>query len=416
MAWLQVSAAFSLYWNSLGLLNGFGAFQTYYEQYLLSDQTASAISWIGSVQVFFLMAGGVFLGPLYDLGYTRSMLFTGTFLVTFGFMMTSISTQYYQILLAQGFCVGIGTSCLYMPAITLIPPYFTTSRALAMGTAGVGSSLGAALYPLMFERLYPQIGFPWTVRINGFIVLAMGSYATVVARPLRKPKQTTKGMQSFKGVAKAAGLTDKRYMIQCIAIFFSNVAFFEPMYYLQTYALSHGMQGQTLASYLLVILNAVAIPGRIIPSLAADRFGVLNTYICISAMAAVSIFYWISVTNRAGNIAFSVLYGFFSGSVVTLAPVVLASITDDLSILGTRLGFVAVLKGIGSLIGPPIAGAILGNTGSYLGIQLFSGLAMSLTAVFASQLRVVIARRARSEKKGELEDQSGPENELESRP
>jgi len=141
-----------------------------------------------------------------------------------------------------------------------------------------------------------------------------------------------------------------------------------------------------------VILNAVAIPGRILPSYVADRVGVLDTYIGISTLTAASVFYWISVTNRAGNIAFSVLYGFFSGSIVTLAPVVLASITSDLSILGTRLGVVAVLKGIGSLIGPPIAGAILGATDSYLGVQLFSGLALIMTALLASVLRVVITR------------------------
>ncbi|KAI1100192.1 major facilitator superfamily domain-containing protein [Jackrogersella minutella] len=415
MAWLQVSAAFALYWNTLGLLNGFGAFQTYYEEVLLSHESASAISWIGSVQIFFLMAGGVFFGPLYDLGYARSMLAAGTILVAFGFMMTSISTEYYQIFLAQGLCVGIGTGCLYIPAITLVPAYFTTRRALAMGISTVGSSLGATLYPLMFERLQPQIGFGWTVRAIAFIVLAMCSYAVVVARPRLKPTKTSapQGLSwnSLKAVAKIAELSDRRYIIQCVAIFFSNVAFFEPLYYLQSYAQSHGMEGQDLANYLLVILNAIAIPGRIIPSYIADRIGVLNTYIGICAFTAVTVFYWISVNNRAGNIAFSVLYGFFSGSVVTLAPVVLASITDDLSILGTRLGFVAVLKGIGSLIGPPIAGAILGATNSYLGVQLFTGLAISLTAVFAGYLRVVIARHNGQGKRERSESESEPNNE-----
>ncbi|KAF5008771.1 hypothetical protein FDECE_4962, partial [Fusarium decemcellulare] len=359
MAWLQVSAAFILYWNSLGLLNGFGAFQTYYEESLLSDMSPSAISWIGSIQIFLLMAGGVVFGPLYDLGYARSMLVAGTCLVAFGFMMISISTQYYQILLAQGFCLGVGTSCLYMPAITLVPAYFTTKRALAMGFATVGSSLGAIVYPLVFEQLQPRVGFAWTVRVIGFIALALCCYAVAVARPRVMSKQTGLPKSSLRELVNKAGLLDKRYMIQCIAVFFSNVAFFEPLYYLQSYALTHGMQGQSLAKYLLVILNAVSIPGRLMPSFVADRVGVLDTYIGIF------------------------LYGFFSGGVVTLAPVVLANITDDLSVLGTRLGFVAVLKGIGSLIGPPIAGAILEHTGSYEGMQLFAGLAMSLTVVFA---------------------------------
>ncbi|GME42261.1 mfs monocarboxylate transporter [Neofusicoccum parvum] len=50
LAWLQVAGSFALYWNHLGLLNSFGAFQTYYEDHLLKDSSPSAISWIGSIQ------------------------------------------------------------------------------------------------------------------------------------------------------------------------------------------------------------------------------------------------------------------------------------------------------------------------------------------------------------------------------
>lgn len=379
-----------------GLLNAYGAFQSYYAESFLHDKSGSTISWIGSVQVFCLMSGGAAFGPLYDMGYTRSMLIAGTILVTFGYIMTSISTEFYQILLAQGLCIGIGSSCLYIPAITLVPPYFTSKRALAMGVAAVGSSLGATLYPIMFERLQPQIGFGWTTRVIGFMTFAMCCFAVAVAKPRLKPKKNIKA-STIREFAEIAGLMDARYIIQCIAIFFSNVGFFEPLYYIQSYAESHGMEGRELAKYLLVIINAVAIPGRIIPSWIADHVGVLNTYIGVCIFTAAVVFYWISAQNEAGNIAFSVLYGFSSGSLVTLAPVVLASITDDLSILGTRLGLVAVLKGIGSLIGPPVAGAILNHTGSYLGVQLFVGLAISLTALFAIQLRILVFNREKGQ-------------------
>lgn len=99
------------------------------------------------------------------------------------------------------------------------------------------------------------------------------------------------------------------------------------------------------------------------------------------------------MSNAAGNIAFAVLYGFFSGGVVSLAWVVIASITPDLSRLGTRLGMVSILKGVGSLIGPPISGAIVKSTGQYLGVQLFSAFGIMITAVLSVCMRLVIARR-----------------------
>ncbi|KAJ4252343.1 hypothetical protein NW762_010941 [Fusarium torreyae] len=266
-----------------------------------------------------------------------------------------------------------------------------------MGTAAIGSSCGAIVYPLLFERLQPQIGFPWTVRVLGFVSLALCLYATLVIRqrPVPKRRDLSKKFKpgSAKDLIELAGLLDLRYVVQSIAIFFSNLTFFVPLYYLQPYAQSHGMTDQNLGKYLLVILNAAAIPGRIIPSYIAGKVGVINTYIAICGFTTAVVFYWISVTNEAGNVAFSVLHGFFSGSVVTLAPVVLTAITDDLGMLGTRLGFVALLKGIGSLIGPPIAGAILDGTDDYLGLQLFTGLGFLLTTVLAGQLRIVVTRR-----------------------
>ncbi|KAL1638032.1 hypothetical protein SLS58_009053 [Diplodia intermedia] len=391
LAWMQVAGCFALYFNHLGLLNSFGVFQTYYENHL-NDASPSAISWIGSVQVFCLMSISVFVGPLYDAGHCKALLLTGTFLVTFGFMMTSICEAYWQILLAQGICMGLGTCCLQIPSIAVVPRYFVKRRARAMALATVGSSLGATIYPLMFQNLQPRIGFGWTVRIMGFICFALCSFAIVVIRPRQADANAPKKRLSPRKFIDSTALKEPTYIIYTIAIFFSNVAYFEPIFYLQSYALEHGMRNQNLASYLLSILNASSIPGRIVPSFVADWIGSLRCYIMISALSGASILYWISVTNTAGNVAFSVLYGFFSGGVVSLAPVVLTHITPDLGLLGTRLGMVSVLKGIGSLIGPPISGALLNATGNYVGLQLFAGLSLIVTAFFSIVLYYIIHR------------------------
>jgi len=349
------------------------------------------------------MSVGVVMGPLYDAGYMRSLLVSGTLLITLGFMTTSICTTFWQVLLAQGVCIGLGTSCLYIPMIALVPLYFTTRRARAMAIATVGSSLGATLYPLMFQSLQPRIGFGWTTRALGCVSCAMCCFALAVLRPRYKPATASAHVvnDSDKGVVvrlrafvRGAALGETNYLIYCVAVFFSNVGYFEPIFYIEGYALEHGLRGNNLAHYLLAILNASSIPGRISLSFIADRAGALTTYTVVSALSGASMFYWISVSNAAGNIAFAVLYGIFSGGVVSLAPVVLAQITSDLSRLGTRLGVVSILKGIGSLGGPPIAGAILDATGKYLGVQLFGGFALMFTAAFSLALWVVIERRA----------------------
>ena len=128
-----------------GIVNTFGVYQTFYENNILSHESPSNISWIGSIQGFLLLVVGVATGPLFDAGYFRSLLFTGSFLVVFGMMMTSISTQYFEVMLAQAICVGIGCGCLFVPSVAIIPTYFSTKKALATGIAASGSSLGRSL-------------------------------------------------------------------------------------------------------------------------------------------------------------------------------------------------------------------------------------------------------------------------------
>lgn len=108
------------------------------------SQSPSNISWIGSIQSYIPLAVGVIIGPIYDAGYVRHLLIVGTFLTVFGMMMTSICTAYWQVVLAQAFCVGIGAGCIYLPSIAILPTYFSTRKALASGIAASGSSVGSS--------------------------------------------------------------------------------------------------------------------------------------------------------------------------------------------------------------------------------------------------------------------------------
>lgn len=40
---------------------------------------------------------GVIAGPMVDAGWLRTLVFTSSFMVVFGMMMTSLVTEYYQV-------------------------------------------------------------------------------------------------------------------------------------------------------------------------------------------------------------------------------------------------------------------------------------------------------------------------------
>ena len=158
MAWLQCAGSFSLLLNSFGVINSFGrfalfrsakadtqplgAFQAFYQSTLLAEETSSNIAWIGSLQAFLMISLGVLAGPLYDYGYLRSLVAVGSVFAVVGMIFTGLCSKYWQLLLAQGVGIGVGTGLLFLPSIAVLPQYFDKRRALATGIGSSGSAIG----------------------------------------------------------------------------------------------------------------------------------------------------------------------------------------------------------------------------------------------------------------------------------
>lgn len=372
LAWMQVAGSFFLFFNCWGTVNAFGVFQTYYERNPYWTESPSNISWIGSIQAFLLLMIGVISGPVYDRGYFKTLVVLGTFFVVFGFMMTSLCRQYWQVVLAQGIVVGLGNGCLWVPSVAILPQYFTTRKSLANGLAAAGSSLGGIIYPIVFRRLEQQIGFGWATRVVAFIALGTLSFSIAVMKQRVMPKQKRKlwDPQAFK---------EKAFTLYCAGMFFAFASFYGPIYYIQPYAIQTGIVGPSFGFYLLPILNAVSVPGRILPNFVGDYIGPLNVLIPASFMTGILALVWIGVHTKGGMIIFACFYGFFSGAFVSIAPVAIVVLTPDLRKIGTRMGLAFFVSSFGLLVGTPVVGAILTATNSWLGPQLFSGIVLLVT-------------------------------------
>ncbi|KAL2218741.1 putative MFS monocarboxylate transporter [Thermoascus aurantiacus ATCC 26904] len=380
MPWLQVIGSFFLFFNSWGVINTFGVFQTYYEQEILSDKSPSTIAWIGSMQSFLLMLIGVVAGPLFDAGYFRALLIFGTLMLSFGLMMTSISTEYWHFMLAQGVCVGLASGCLFVPSVAILPQYFKKRRAFANGLAASGSSIGGVVYPIMFNQLQMKIGFPWATRVLGFVSLGTLCVSLSVLRMRFMPTEKRKLIQ-------LSAFKELPYVLFCVALFLGFLGFYNFLVYVESYAIDTGIVDDNLGFYLVSMLNAASTFGRIVPNLLADYVGPLNIFLPAATVTAILAFCWIGIHNTPGIIILAILYGFFSGGFVSLPPVVMISLTKDMRSLGTRLGMCFSLSSVALLVGTPIGGAILNSTHKYLGVQLFTGCCLITTSAIMIFLR-----------------------------
>ncbi len=205
-------------------MNAFGVFQTYYTSAESSwTESPSNVSWIGSTQAFLLLLVGVISGPVYDAGYFRYLITTGAVLIPLGFMMTSLSHKYWQTMLAQAICIGLGNGCIFVPSVAILPQYFSTRKALANGLAASGSSIGGVIYPIVFRQLQQRIGFAWATRVLGFISLVTIWFSVFVMKPRIKPKGKRK-------LWDWSALKEIPYLLFCFGMFFGFIGFYGPVY------------------------------------------------------------------------------------------------------------------------------------------------------------------------------------------
>ncbi|OLN92796.1 Riboflavin transporter MCH5-like protein 7 [Colletotrichum chlorophyti] len=391
-AWLQVLGSWVILADTWGLVNTFGVYQTYYERTL--SVNPSAISWIGSLQGALLMMVGPISGPLYDAGYFRELLWVGMSLILLGMFMTSLCTTYWQVVLAQGVCVGIGCGLCFLPSTAILSQYFHKRRALVMGLAATGSPVAGMCFPILFGRLEPTIGFGWATRIIAFVLLGL-SIIPAVTMHTRLPPSGHK-----RSLIDMTAVRDPAFMLVMAGSVVGFLALYVPYFYIELFAVIHKIGPASFSSYFVTLLSAGSVPGRVIPNYLADKVGALYMQISVAALSAVLMFAWLGINSMPGLVVFAILYGLFSGGLVSISPTVIVSLSPDLGRVGTRMGMMNFASGIAVLIGTPIAGAILGGYGdvqwrSTIG---YGAAALTVASAFFTSAKIFQLKKARAMK------------------
>lgn len=155
---------------TIGYNQCFGVFQEYYlspSQDVLvpspakqSSPPTALLAFVGTLCYGLTWAGGIVVNPviariehgiwgpttpsarlwrrrILRLSTTRTITVSGVVIMSAGFALASLSRSIWQLLLTQGFLVGLGMSLLYFPLLAPAPEYFTNHRATAMGFVSI---------------------------------------------------------------------------------------------------------------------------------------------------------------------------------------------------------------------------------------------------------------------------------------
>ncbi|KAF2844955.1 MFS general substrate transporter [Plenodomus tracheiphilus IPT5] len=325
---------------------------------------------------------GVLTGRMFDAGYFYHSMIPGMLLAALGMFMTSLATEYWQLMITQGLMNGVGNGMQFAPALSLVSTYFATNRAVALAIMASGSATGGLVYPTIARQLLPRIGFAWTVRVMGFMMLAVGTFYCSLLRPRLPPRKSGP-------LLELSAFRELPYSLFLIAIFLICLGQYFAFYYITTFAVDvlHIPYGASIN--VLLVLNGIGVLGRIIPSYFSDKYtGPYNILIPFCFVSAILLFLWPSVNSEAALYGWAITFGFFVAGFQGIFPAALTTLTKDMSKVGTRNGQGFAVVGLGTFIGPPIAGALIeGYGGAYLAAQVFAG-----AAVFMGSCVLVMGR------------------------
>jgi predicted MFS family arabinose efflux permease len=234
----------------------------------------------------------------------------------------------------------------------------------------------------MLQSLFARVGWAWAIRILGFLCVALTVAANFLVRsrlPPRKDASVHPDVRIFR---------NGTFALTVAAVFLLEFALFIPLTYVSSYALAQGFS-DAFSFQILTVLNAGSVVGRVLPGYWSDRIGPFNANMISVVISIVACFgVWLPAGHTtAGMVVFSLMFGFSSGSNISLVPVAIGSLCKTQE-YGRYYATCYTVVSVAVLIGIPIAGKILeACRGDYWGLITMTGV------VYVAALGMFIAAK-----------------------
>ncbi|PQE17841.1 MFS monocarboxylate transporter protein [Rutstroemia sp. NJR-2017a WRK4] len=180
----------------------------------------------------------------------------------------------------QGIVVGLGCGCLFVPSVAILPSYFSKRKSLAMGIGASRSSLDEA--ETVYRRHYLPCNFSETPATNRLSLddashsFYHAGHLSTSFGPNEDATEALFSMGAHRPWCLARASLPTFWYWPILHIYGTLCSIF----YVQTYVIQQGIMSENLGFYLLAILNAGSLFGRIILNHLADKVGPLN--VCIA--------------------------------------------------------------------------------------------------------------------------------------
>ncbi|KDE08517.1 hypothetical protein MVLG_01296 [Microbotryum lychnidis-dioicae p1A1 Lamole] len=380
-AWRFVLASCLL---DLFIWGGTFAYGTWLEYYLshppFQNESPVSLGAVGTVALalnYAEMLIGIILCGKYP-HHIRKGMWACLVVYSGSLLIASFARQLWTLMLFQGVLAGSAGGLLYAPIYVWLSQWFQARRALAGGTIFAGAGVGGFAFPLILNALLPPLGFRWTLRLFALITLIICGLSVHLLQPrlpsVRPPPKCLPSsslapnqLQARQDHASASEISfsilyDPSFLLVSGTVLTQGMMFSPILTYLPTYLTS--FESPTLASLTLALLNAATIPGLIMTGHLCDRYPYTWVQAVSTLLATLSIFLLLRMGDTfSKTLIFALLIGVSAGGFASTwfpSSIDVATCTGrkkDASQSAVVFGYLAIVRGVASIVGPVIAGS-----------------------------------------------------------
>ncbi len=384
--WIVVAATHAVLVVIFGVAYSFAAFFGALEAEF--GATRGDVSLVFAISGFLYFLVGAFAGQLADRFGSRRVVVAGIVFLAAGLAAASRAGSLETLYVAYGLGIGLGVGCAYVPSVGAVQPWFIAKRGLASGVAVAGIGVGNFFVPLAAAQLVAALGWRQSFLVLAVGTLVLGGVAALAIenRPQARglyPDGARAGTgrgppaQAPAGVALREAVRERAFWLQWGAIFACGVGLFIPFVHLVPYARDAG-HSETTAVFLVSLIGVGSMIGRFGLAGIADRMPRRVLQAALYAGMAAMLGLWLVSTGAVALGIFAVLFGTFYGGFVALQPPLAMDLYGARSVSGI-IGVLYTAAGLGTLLGPWLAGVAYDRTASYTA-PIVAGMALMLVA------------------------------------
>jgi len=358
--WRAVVGGFTTHFVAFGLSYSFGVFFVSIGRTF--DQGAGPTAWIYGLQAATMLGSSRPLGRLADRVGARPVIVAGALLMGVGLLLTSVASDMWEVWITYGILFGVGTGCEFGPVQGAVARHFDRHKGLALGLVLAGSGVGTLVVAPTAAHLIDAVGWRATLQILAVVVVALTLLAALLIRDTPEPAAPESASALWR---------DRRFRLIYAAVLFGAFGYIVPFAYLVPYAEDHDVSSST-AALMLATMGALSTVGRVAFAALADRRGRVEVLRLTTVLMAILLLVWPALASIAGMFAFAAVFGAAAGGWVSVLPGLVGDYFGARS-LKANLGAVYTAMLFGTLLAPPITGALFDARGTYTLAALLAG-------------------------------------------